>query len=134
MYSLLDESAEIGLRHLRAGLATWHYCEASARFIFGESLGDPVADEILSLLRASEEGVTRNELIDHFKRNKSSGEIGRGLTLLQALGLAREKNEQCPPVVRFPLCTDSRDVQGEESKSPGPLLLCLCVRSWFLSE
>ena len=41
----------------------------SARFIvgesLGESLGDPTADEILSLLRASEEGLTRNELTDH---------------------------------------------------------------------
>jgi hypothetical protein len=94
LYSLLDESDEIGLQHLRAGLATWHYCEDSARFIFGESLGDPAADEILSLLRASEEGLTRNELTDHFKRNKASAEIGRALTLLQALGLARVERRQ----------------------------------------
>jgi Protein of unknown function (DUF3987)/Primase C terminal 1 (PriCT-1) len=144
LYSLLDESAEIGLQHLRAGLATWHYCDASARFTFGESLGDPAADEILSLLRASEDGVTRNELIDHFKRNKASGEIGRALALLQGLGLARverrqtggraaevwkafpvedrrnyEKNEKSLPLVRFPLCMDSRDVQGQESETPG---------------
>lgn len=89
LYSLLDQSAEIRPEHLRAGLAAWHYCENSARFIFGESLGDQTSDEILNLLRATEEGMTRNDLTDHFKRNKRSGEIGGALAALQALGLAR---------------------------------------------
>ena len=36
---------------MAAALALWAYCEASARFVFGEALGDPVADVILGLLK-----------------------------------------------------------------------------------
>ncbi|MGA3316216.1 MAG: hypothetical protein ABSC64_07215 [Candidatus Korobacteraceae bacterium] len=88
LYALLDRSADITVPHLRAALAAWNYCEASSRFIFGDSVGDPTADEILNLLRGSAEGITRNEITDHFKRNKSSGEIGRALGVLQSHGLA----------------------------------------------
>jgi hypothetical protein len=94
LYSLLDQSAEVKLAHLRAGLATWHYCDESARFIFGESLGDPTADVILNLLRATEEGMTRSELTNHFNRNKSGGEIGTALAMLKALGLTRVERRQ----------------------------------------
>jgi len=47
IYALLDCAREIRAEHLRAALAIWTYCEASARFIWGDSLGDPTADEIL---------------------------------------------------------------------------------------
>ncbi|MBU6429897.1 MAG: hypothetical protein KGR26_12865, partial [Cyanobacteria bacterium REEB65] len=58
LYALLDRCAEVKRQHLAAGLALWEYAEASARFIFGDSLGDPVADEILRSLRAAPEGLT----------------------------------------------------------------------------
>ena len=70
--------------HLRAALACWEYAEASARFIFGDSLGDPVADEILRALRQQPAGMTRNDLMDHFGRHRSSAEIGRALAVLAA--------------------------------------------------
>jgi hypothetical protein len=41
-------------------MAVWAYCEASALRIFGDSLGDPVADDILRALRQSGgNGMTR---------------------------------------------------------------------------
>jgi hypothetical protein len=89
LYALLDECAEIKPPHLRAALAAWRYCEDSARFIFGDALGDPTADEIHALLRCSSEGVTRSQLMDHFKRNKPSAEIERALNLLRQHGRAR---------------------------------------------
>jgi hypothetical protein len=90
LYALLDQSVEIQLVHLRAALAVWCYCEDSARYIFGDSLGDPTADEILRLLRgAGSERVTRNDLTNHFKRNKSSAELERALAVLHSHGLAR---------------------------------------------
>ena len=46
VYALLDCSAEIRVEHLNAALAVWQYCHDSARFIFGDSLGDPTANEI----------------------------------------------------------------------------------------
>ena len=51
VYALLDRSAFIDAPHLLAALACWDYAEASARYIFGDTLGDPVADEILRALR-----------------------------------------------------------------------------------
>jgi hypothetical protein len=89
LYALLDQSVDIKPDHLRAALAAWRYCRDSAQFIFGDSLGDPTSDEILNLLRGSDEGVTRNELTDHFKRNKTSAEIGRALAVLHSHGVAR---------------------------------------------
>lgn len=38
IYALLDKSPVIRGKHLRAALAVWRYCEASARYIFGENL------------------------------------------------------------------------------------------------
>jgi hypothetical protein len=47
LYALLDGLREVRREHLLAGLAVWKYCEASARYIFGDALGDPLADTVL---------------------------------------------------------------------------------------
>jgi hypothetical protein len=59
IYALLDGVKIIKSVHLEAALAAWKYAEESARFIFGDSLGDPVADELLRALRKSPHGLTR---------------------------------------------------------------------------
>ncbi|MDP9359734.1 MAG: YfjI family protein, partial [Chloroflexota bacterium] len=51
LYALADEARRIGVEHLAAALALWDYCAASARHIFGDALGDPIADRILAALR-----------------------------------------------------------------------------------
>ena len=53
LYALLDGAAAIRRPHLEAALAVWQYAEDSARFIFGDATGDPIADRILSALRAN---------------------------------------------------------------------------------
>jgi hypothetical protein len=93
LYALLDLSYVVRADHLMAALAVWEYCEASARFIFGSNLGDPLADELLRLLRAHPEGQTRTDIRDHFGRNKQGAEVGRALTLLAEHGLARSEAE-----------------------------------------
>src|SRR5215831_21280288 len=55
LYAVLDRHADIDLVHLKAGLALWQYAETSTRMIFGDSLGDPMADTILRGLQASGE-------------------------------------------------------------------------------
>jgi len=72
----LDRSPLIRAVHLSGALAVVKYCEASARFIFGDSIGDETADEILRQLRARPDGMTRTEIRDHFQRNRSAAEIG----------------------------------------------------------
>ena len=51
IYALLDEADQIEQVHLEAALALWSFCEASARYIFGDLTGDPLADEILRALK-----------------------------------------------------------------------------------
>jgi hypothetical protein len=89
IYALMDRSAVIGAPHLLAALALWDYVERSVSFIFGDDLGDPVADELLRLLLSCPAGLTRNELRDYFGRHQSSERIGRALGLLLQHRLAR---------------------------------------------
>jgi hypothetical protein len=53
IYALLDLCTEIQPEHLKAALAIWEYAEASARYVFGSALGNPLADEIVRALRAA---------------------------------------------------------------------------------
>ncbi len=84
IYALLDCSAAIRVEHLRAALALWRYCEASAEYIFGDGLGDPVADDLICELRKhSGTGMTETQIRDHFNHHKSD-EIDRALALLES--------------------------------------------------
>jgi hypothetical protein len=90
LYALLDERRYIDPAHLRAALAFWRYCEASAKYIFGDAVGEPVADAILDALRrAGSDGMTRSQISELFGRNKSSGELAQALRLLLKHGKAR---------------------------------------------
>lgn len=94
LYAVLDLAREIRAEHLIAAEASWKYCEASARFIFGDALGDPLADELLRLLRQSPQGLTRTDLNNALCRNKTAVHIGRALALLAEYGLAKVKMEE----------------------------------------
>lgn len=89
VYALLDGAAEIDAPHLTAALAVWTYCDATALHIFGASLGDRTADEILRRLqKAGDAGLTRTGIRDIFGRNLSAERIGAALDLLQRRGRA----------------------------------------------
>ena len=94
LYAVLDCSPQIRVPHLAAALEVWRYCEHSARFIFGNALGDQVADTILAALRKRPEGMTRTELRDLFDRHKSAGEIGRALSVLVQNGLVQSETDR----------------------------------------
>lgn len=89
IYALLDGRGVISAAHLKAGLAVWEYAEASCEFIWRGAVGNPVADEIMRVLRiAGAVGKTRTELRDLFGRNRRADEIGSALSLLAAEGRA----------------------------------------------
>jgi hypothetical protein len=95
VYALLDNTDKIDVAHLKAGIAIWEYCEESARQIFGDSLGDPVADTILEALRrAGASGMPRTAISDLFGRNQSSAGIRVALGLLSKLGKARSETRE----------------------------------------
>jgi hypothetical protein len=81
LYALLDCSRIIEPVHLRAALAVWKYCEDSARYIFGNSMGDPVADVIMAALVSAPSGVTRTD-IDALFGNHRTARVEQGLRYL----------------------------------------------------
>jgi hypothetical protein len=91
-YALTDASATIRIEHLNAAWALWSYCEASAAYIFGDSLGDEVADRLLAALRvAGTDGLNGTEQRDLFGRHASGERIKAARTLLEERDLARSK-------------------------------------------
>jgi hypothetical protein len=101
VYALLDASNVIDVAHLEAALAVWEFCEASAVRIFGNALGDPVADEIMVALKhAGAAGLSRTAIRDLFGRNKSGDRIGAALALLTSRGRAQDGRTPRGDVVR----------------------------------
>jgi hypothetical protein len=91
IYALLDQSELFESPHQDAALALWQHCEASCKFIFGDSLGDPVADTILTALRSAPDGMTRTELGARLGRHQPAGAVSRALDSLLALNLVRRE-------------------------------------------
>jgi len=86
VYALLDCSAAIRIAHLKAALGLWEHSHACARRIFGDHLGNPVADRVLLACRARG-GLTLTEIHDLFARHRSAAEVDAALDFLQRLGL-----------------------------------------------
>jgi hypothetical protein len=93
-YALLDGAPEIDAPHLKAALAVWQYCDESARIIFGTMTGNEVADEILRMLLAAPEGMSRKEISMAFSRHLSSQTIATAVRDLAENGLARSETRQ----------------------------------------
>jgi len=95
LYAVLDESDEIEPQHLEAALALWQYAEDSARYIFGDATGDPVADAILAALKgAGTDGMSRTDISHLFKGHKSAERIGQALVFLLKYGRAERKQNK----------------------------------------
>jgi hypothetical protein len=94
IYALLDLSDRIHLEHLEAALAVWRYSVSSAAWVFGDSLGDPTADEIWTAAKERPAGVTRTEVADMFSRNTKRREIERALAVLEDAGRLRRETRQ----------------------------------------
>jgi hypothetical protein len=94
IYAVMDGSRTIEADHLLAGLAVWEYAEESARRIFGDATGDPVADKIMeTLIKNEPEGLTRNEIRDLFSRHRSSTRIDQALNHLLEVGRVRSESQ-----------------------------------------
>lgn len=90
LYAVLDYSEVVQVEHLRAALAVWEYCFASAQFIFGEASGDPVADRIReALLDAGARGLTRTMIRNLLGKHETGDRIARALNQLAMHGVAK---------------------------------------------
>ncbi len=94
LYALLDKSETICTAHLKAALAVWQYCDASAAFIFGTSLGNKDSEKVLSALRSTE-GMSRKDIRDDvFQKHITTARLTTALELLQRNGLATCTKEE----------------------------------------
>lgn len=104
-YSLLARSPAITAAHLRAALAITNFVEATVRYTFGDTLGDPVADEIVRQLRnAGQLGLTRTEISGALRRHVKAAQISRTLAEFEKRGKAtceRESSEGGRPTERW---------------------------------
>jgi hypothetical protein len=103
IYALLDRSNLIREEHLLAALAIWDYSEASARYIFGGTIGNPLADRIIIALRSSARGLTRTEINNLFARNVKAERIDLALLSLRKSNRASMATENTDgrPVERW---------------------------------
>jgi hypothetical protein len=97
LYALLDLADAITPDHLTAALALWDYAEASARYVFGDATGDPIADRILAALRANGP-MAQADISDLFGRNVGAQRLGHALETLLVGGKATSRQE--PPTDR----------------------------------
>jgi hypothetical protein len=88
IYAALDCSPIIRLPHLQAALCLWDFCSYSASSLFGDCVGNSVADRILEGLKAAENGLTRKQIWDLFHGNLGSSSIDQALEKLRSLGAA----------------------------------------------
>jgi hypothetical protein len=90
--ALMDKSYFVRREHLEAALAIWTYCQDSVRFVFGDSIGDRVADSILTALRQNPAGMTVTDIsITVFRRNETAASIDRALKTLESLHMVRRE-------------------------------------------
>jgi hypothetical protein len=93
LYAILDLSPRVCRVHLEAALALWRRAEASARAIFGDRLGNPVADRVLGALRTSGE-LDETAISALFRQNRKGAELHAALDLLRRLRLAEPETQQ----------------------------------------
>ena len=121
LFAVLDCSPVIREAHLQAALAVWEYCGESARYAFGERLGDPLLDKLAAGLKASGvQGLSRTQIHgDIFQRNQSGERIAAALVRLEEMGLARkipregESRESVAWVASSPFAMNEFYEQGE---------------------
>ena len=83
LYALLDCSKYVRRHHLMSSLGFWRYCEQSAAYVFGDTIGDPDAERLLVALREAEAGMTSTEIHRKvFRGHKKATDIADKLRLL----------------------------------------------------
>ncbi len=93
-FAIIDGSDVIDVAHLEAAWALWSYCRDSAAYIFGDSIGDEVADKLLAAVRAAgPDGLDGTQQRDLFGRHVGADRLKAARQLLEDNRLARTFTE-----------------------------------------
>lgn len=106
LYALADRSVSVRPSHLLAALALWDYAERSVTHLFGDKIGNPLADEIKLLLDNSPTGLTREGIIRLLGKHHYGDRLTKALSELRAAGHARVESVQTGgrPAERWHAC------------------------------
>jgi hypothetical protein len=85
LYALLDLQHNVDVPHIYAARCLWQFSVDSVKQVFGNRVGDHVAETILDALRATPGGLTDTEISGLFARHES------GSRLLQAKNSLRDR-------------------------------------------
>jgi hypothetical protein len=92
IHAALNGRDSVSDEHLAAALALWQYCADSARYIFGDSTGNQLADDVLEYLRAAlDRGMSRTEITNALGRHVSASRLTEALTTLERARLAHRE-------------------------------------------
>lgn len=88
VFAAFDQADAIDVDHLRAALAIWDCCRASAQHIFADLSADPLANRLLMAIRAAgRDGMDSTAQSAVFDRNVSAKRLDQMRTDLAHLGL-----------------------------------------------
>lgn len=93
IYALLDSDDMIRLPHLEAALEVWRYCFASVVYVYGEKLGDRLADDIMDLLRQERNGMAKADISEEVAGHHDAGQVDRALAMLESQGMVEKRKE-----------------------------------------
>ena len=94
-YATLDGSPVIDIEHVQAALAVWRYSEASALYLFGDALGDPIADRLLeAICQAGDDGLDSTGQSAVFGRHVSATRRTQARAELERRGLIVTTQEE----------------------------------------
>ncbi|MGI8752100.1 MAG: DUF3987 domain-containing protein [Acidimicrobiales bacterium] len=106
IYALLDGAEAIDVEHVNAAYALWTYCRASAGYIFGDRLGDEVAEKLLAAISEhGAEGLDGTGQRDALGRHQTGRRLEVARDLLERRGLivtTSEATEGRPRLVSRP--------------------------------
>jgi hypothetical protein len=86
LYALTDGKRQISAPHLTAALALQDYAARSAAWALTAATGDPLAEQIHTILRANRGGLTRSQISQTLNHNQPAGQIDHALHALHAAG------------------------------------------------
>lgn len=93
-FALLDEARYIGRDHLTAAWALWSCSRDSAAHIFGDAIGDEVADKLLGAIRgAGFDGLDGTGQSAALGRHASAAQLDTARQLLEERGLVATTTE-----------------------------------------
>ena len=103
LYALLDRADRVGVPHLRAALEVWRYCDDSARYAFGASLGNRDAERLLAAIRGAPDGLTTTDVHGALGRHRTREQVHAALEALLDAGQVTRHEEPTAgrPRVRY---------------------------------